>query len=117
VKGPAAQRVDGTTTLDVTLTNTGTAATTDSSLHPRDAAPYLNSDVYRVSLSVDGQGWSAALQTALVALKFGESKAVPVQVTRAAGSVREARVTFTAVSESDPSKTATVTCAVSAGVM
>jgi hypothetical protein len=54
------------------------------------------------------------LQNALVAVKFGESAAVPVLVTRGEGSPAPARVMLTAQSESDPTKTASATCEVSA---
>ena len=47
------------------VTNTGTAAPTDASLHPQDANAYLNNDIYRLSVSVEGQGWSAQLPNAL----------------------------------------------------
>ncbi len=97
-----------------TLTNTGAPAATDPALHPQDAAAYLNNDIYRLSVSVDGQGWTAQLQNALAAVKFGNSKTVPVYVARVQGSAASAKVTLKAQSESDPAKTATATCVVSA---
>ena len=72
------------------------------------------SDIYRLSVSVDRPEWTAALQNALVAVKFGESIAVPVHVTRRATAKAPAKVTVTAVSESDPTKTATVSTVVRA---
>lgn len=93
-----------------TLTNTGSPAATDPSLHPQDAAAYLNHDIYRLSVSADGQGWSAQLQNALAAVKFGDSQLVPVNVTRLPGSASSATVTLKAASESDPTKTATAAC-------
>ena len=60
--------------------------------HPQDAAPYLTSDIYRVSVSIDRPEWSASLQNALVAVKVGESIAVPVHVTRGATRAGESHV-------------------------
>jgi hypothetical protein len=112
---PATLAVAGSSTLNVTLRNTGAAAPSRTpSPHPApEAAPYLLSDIYRVSVSVDRPDWSAALQNALVAVKFGESIAVPVHVTRGATATAPAKVTLVAVSESDPTKTATVSTVVS----
>jgi M6 family metalloprotease-like protein len=100
--------------VNFTLKNTGTAAATDPSLHPRDATAYLNADVYRLSVSVDRPEWSAQLRNALAAVKFGESMSVPVYVTRAPRSAGSATVTLKASSESDPTKAATVKWVVSA---
>jgi M6 family metalloprotease-like protein len=97
-----------------TLTNTGKPAATDASLHPQDASAYLDSDIYRLSVSVEGQGWTAQLRNELAAAKFGESKKVAVYITRTPGSAVSAKVTLEARSESDPSKTAKATCTVSA---
>jgi len=114
VAPPAGQEVLGLyANCTFRLRNTGAAAATDSSLHPQDVTAYLNNDIYRLAVSVDGQGWSAQLQNALAALKFGDSKTVPVYVTRVPGSAASAEVTLKAVSESDPTKTTTATCIVS----
>ena len=97
------------TTCNFTLKNTGAPAAADPSLRPQDAAPYLNSDIYRLSVSVEGKGWSAQLTNALAAVKIGDSETVPVHLTRAPGSAASAKVTLKAVSESDPTKTAKAT--------
>jgi M6 family metalloprotease-like protein len=96
------------------LTNTGKAETTEAALHPQDATPYLNSDIYRLSVSVDGRGWSAQLSDALASAGFGGSIIVPVHTSRLPGGSASAKVTLKAVSESDPTKTATATDVVSA---
>ena len=98
---------DGNTLCEFTLKNTGSAAETKSSLHPQDASEFLSGDVYRLSVSVEGQGFSARLPNALAAVKFGESVAVPLVVVKEPGASGSARVILTAVSESDPSKTST----------
>lgn len=111
---PAAQNVAGRfVSCDFTLKNTGVAETTDPVLHPQDAAAYLDCDIYRLSVSVDGQGWTAQLQNELAAVKFGDSKKVSVYVTRAPGSAPSAAVTLKASSESDPKKITTATFTVS----
>jgi M6 family metalloprotease-like protein len=105
---PAAQELKGLNTdCAFTLTNTGAPAATDSSA-------YFNNDIYRLSVSVDGQGWSAQLRNALAAAKFGDSAPVPVYVARTPGSAASATVTLKAQSESDPAKMAAAACMVSA---
>jgi hypothetical protein len=102
------------TICSFTLTNTGKTETIETSLQPQDATPYLNSDIYRLSVSIDGRGWSAHLSDALAAVQFGGSILVPVYTSRLPGSSASAKVTLKAVSESDPTQTATATCLVSA---
>jgi M6 family metalloprotease-like protein len=89
-----------------TLRNTGTTAATDVGLHPQDTRPYLTNDVYRLSVTAEGQGWSASLPNALATASAGDSAPVTVHVTRGSGA---GSVTLRAVSESDPSKSASVT--------
>jgi len=107
---PANQQVrSGYTECDFTLENTGRAAQTDPNLHWRDFNDYLASDIYRLSVVVEGRGWSAKMLNALAAVKFGDSQSVPVFVSRESGSAASATVTLKAISESDPTKTATAT--------
>ena len=86
------------------LANTGAAA-------PGGAA-HLNYDVYRLSATVTGAGWSAQLSNALAAVKFGGSQTIPLYVRRTAGTAFPATVTLRATSESDATKTATAACTV-----
>jgi hypothetical protein len=79
-----------------TLKNTGT---------PADAAVYLNSDVYRLSVSIEGTGWTAKLLNGLAAVEAGNSKTVTVYISAEEGSSDTATVTLKALSESDPTKT------------
>ena len=74
-----------------TLKNTGTAASVDS-------------DIYRLSLAASGQGWPTEPPNALAALKAGESQTVTIPAGRTGSA------TLKAVSESDPSKSATASC-------
>jgi len=68
----------------------------------------IDADVYRLTVSVEGDGWSAALQNALAGVKFGASQPVQVFIKRDATSAKTATVKLTATSESDPTKTMTV---------
>jgi M6 family metalloprotease-like protein len=91
-------------TCSFPLTNTGQAGT-----------GIFDSDVYRVSASSSDEGWSVTLPNALAAAKAGETVQVPVHVLRdnkADDKSTRTTVTLTARSETDPTKTATGTCAV-----
>jgi hypothetical protein len=82
-------------------------------VHPTDLGAYLNYDVYRLSLSVEGEGWTAQLLNGLAAVEFGGSQQITVYVSQGGGSAPLATVTLRATSESDPSKTATATLQIS----
>jgi hypothetical protein len=115
VAPPAESVLEGAAAeLPFVLRNTGKGAATDPALHPQDAGAYLENDIYRLSVSVAGQGWSAELRNALAAAKFGAAATIPVTVTRGPESSASAKVTLTARSESDPAKTATATVLVKA---
>jgi M6 family metalloprotease-like protein len=96
-----------------TLNNTGKTAAADMASDQATAGARLNSDVYRLSVSIEGKGWTAQLQNGLAALKAGGSQPVTVYVSHGAGSAKSAKVTLRATSESDPSKTAAATIKVS----
>ncbi|HTY61414.1 MAG TPA: peptidase M6 [Acidobacteriota bacterium] len=93
-----------------TLKNTGAPAATDPLPHPQNADDYLSNDIYRLSVTIDGKGWSAKLRNELVAVKFGDSVIVPIVVARDPASAPAATVTLKAVSESDPTKSSTRAC-------
>jgi len=97
------------TPVSFTLKNTGIAAAYEPELHPTDVNAYLNSDVYRLSVSVEGEGWTAQFLNGLAAVEFGGSQQIEVYVSQLDGSVPTATVTLHATSESDPSKSATAT--------
>ncbi len=71
-----------------------------------------HSDVYRLSVSSRGRGWTAQLDNALTTATAGETVTVPVYVLRTPGSAQNTTVTLTARSESDPAATRSLTCAV-----
>jgi hypothetical protein len=106
LKAPAEAQVTGSEgTVTFTLTNIGKAAAVADDTHPSKAASYIDGDVYRLSVSVEGAGWRAGLQNALAALKFGGTQSVQVFIANDADAASTARVTLTATSESDPTKT------------
>jgi M6 family metalloprotease-like protein len=90
------------------LTNTGQAGASDPALHPQDARAHLNADIYRLRVSVAGEGWSAQLQNALVVAEPGQKLPVTAYLTAGDGAAGSAVVTLQATSESDPTKSATV---------
>jgi M6 family metalloprotease-like protein len=102
---------DGLATCRFPVFNTGRAAT-PAGTHPEDVSTYLNGDVYRVSATVDGRGWTVAVPNALTTAEFGRYAQVPVHAKKEGSGSRLANVTLTATSESDPSKKATANCVV-----
>ena len=98
---------DRFTKCTFTLTNTGKPTNTDAALHPQDAAAFLNYDVYRLSVSTDGDANLAQLPNELAAVKFGASRPVEVFLRPRPRQNAQTTITLTAVSESDPTKTAT----------
>jgi M6 family metalloprotease-like protein len=101
-------------TCNFRLRNKGTAAPVPPG-HPEDVTAYADNDVYRLSASASGAGWSAQIFNELAAVKVGTAITVPVRVTPSAGSASSTTVSLTATSESDPTKTATGTCPVVKG--
>ncbi|MEV7013128.1 M6 family metalloprotease domain-containing protein [Streptosporangium sp. NPDC051022] len=99
----------GLSTCRFPLFNTGRGAPAQGQ-HPEDVSAYLDGDVYRLSATVEGRGWTASLPNRLATADFGEQTLVAVNAQRASGGSRLAKVTLTATSESDPSKTARTTC-------
>jgi M6 family metalloprotease-like protein len=89
--------------LNFTITNTGAASRTNS---------LINGDIYRLSVSVEGEGWSAQLLNSLTSVQQGKSEKIPVYISRKGKCSGSAKVSLTARSENDPSKSATSFCIV-----
>ncbi|GAB1822624.1 M6 family metalloprotease domain-containing protein [Herbidospora sp. RD11066] len=100
---------DGMATCKFPLTNTGKTATSTAA-HPEDVSAYTKSDVYRLSTTVNGKGWSVNVPNFLTSAEFGKTVTVPVHAIRAKGGSLLATIKLTATSESDPTKKATATC-------
>ncbi|MEV6964785.1 peptidase M6 [Hamadaea sp. NPDC051192] len=98
-------------TCTFSLANTGSPAGTGAG-HPEDVRAWLTADVFRLSATVTGAGYRVVLPTALASTGFGTSTSVTVNVGATAGAAATGTVTLRASSESDPSKVATATCAV-----
>ena len=110
LEAPANQKVKrANTLLSFTLNNTGSAVALEPNVHPVDVSAYIDSDVYRLIVSVEGEGWTALLLNGLAAVKFGESRSIMVYVSQQDGGNPTATVTLQAVSESDPAKSSTAT--------
>jgi M6 family metalloprotease-like protein len=89
------------------LLNSGVGQAIPDSAHPRRRDAAFGNDVYRLSATVEGEGWSADLTNGLAAMPFGQSGEVPVYLRRTATAAKSAVVVLTARSESDPTKVAT----------
>ncbi|WP_243727433.1 M6 family metalloprotease domain-containing protein [Actinocrispum wychmicini] len=99
-------------TCQFPLTNTGQVKPFTNG-HPEDVSAYVNSDVYRLSATVAGTGWSVQLPSQLATAKDGATVTVPVNVVRSQTGSFAATVTLTAKSESKASATSTATCQLS----
>ena len=100
---------DGVSTCAFPLTNTGKSAPPQGE-HPEDVAKYLNGDVYRLTTTITGKGWTASLPNALATATAGSTIKVPVRAKHAGKAAPIAKITLTATSESDPTKKSTTTC-------
>ncbi|WP_086668801.1 M6 family metalloprotease domain-containing protein [Lentzea kentuckyensis] len=100
---------DGVATCRFPLTNTGRTAPPGGQ-HPEPVDQYLDGDVYRVTAKAEN-GWTVSVPNALATAKFGGRVDVPVHAQRTGGPIMS-KVTLTAVSESNPGKSATATCTV-----
>ena len=87
-----------------TIKNTGEPSVADPTLHHQNTVRWLNNDIYRLSVAVEGEGWSAKLLNGFASLGPGETETVPVFLSREAGSSRKATVTLSVQSEDDQSK-------------
>ena len=98
---------DGWARCRFLLRNSGKAAVAGQ--HPEDVSRYLGSDVYRLSAEARTNGWSVWLPNELASAEFGRIEGATVYAKRESGS-HIGRITLTATSESDPSKSDTATC-------
>ncbi len=102
IKPPTIKKIRGNAGyVFFTVTNTGEPSATDPSLHYQNTSRWLNSEIYRLSVKVEDNGWSAQLINGLISLEPGETAEVPVYQERIKGVSRKAKVTFTVQSECD----------------
>ncbi|WP_026413967.1 M6 family metalloprotease domain-containing protein [Actinomadura oligospora] len=98
-EGPAA---GGWRKCTAVLRNTGTGGT-----------GYTASDVFRLKAATSAKGWTTWLPNSIAAASNGRTTKVEVWAKPGAGADKNAQVSFSAASESDPSKAGTATCHVS----
>jgi len=89
------------------LRNTGRASVAGQ--HPEDVSAYLGADVYRLSATAQSSGWSVRVPNALAVAQAGTTGTATVYAKRESGG-RLGRITLTARSESDPTRSDTATC-------
>ncbi|MET0135347.1 MAG: M6 family metalloprotease domain-containing protein [Kibdelosporangium sp.] len=99
-------------TCQFPLKNTGQAKPFTNG-HPEDVTGYVDADVYRLSATVSGPGWSVQLPSEIVTAKAGSTVNVPVNAVRDATGALAATVRLTAKSESNAAATSTATCQLS----
>ena len=87
-----------------TVKNTGEPSATDPSLHYQNTSRWLQSDIYRLSVTTENKGWSVQLLNALASLEPGETVEVPIYVERGEKVSRRVKVNLRVQSESDPAK-------------
>ncbi|HEY6890531.1 MAG TPA: immune inhibitor A domain-containing protein [Solirubrobacter sp.] len=109
VASPQLGTAEGYTTCTFDLKNTGAMAAVPN-VHPQDASAFLDSDVYRLSATATGTGYSAYLKNQFASAEFGQTASVPVYIEKGTGA---GSITLKAVSESDPTKTASAVCTLS----
>jgi hypothetical protein len=73
----------------------------------KNLSPSFNQDIYRLTATIEGEGWNFTLLNNLISIKSGNSEKVPVFVSHQKVFSGSAKVILTARSESDPSKFAT----------
>jgi M6 family metalloprotease-like protein len=93
--------------LPFILTNSGGISPSLAEVQPAGTTQFFASDLYRLSVSVQGAGWEAGVQNALVTAPVGGSALVPVFVRQGRDAATTALVTLSAQSESDPGQRAT----------
>ena len=117
LSNPVAGTADGFATCTFGLKNTGVAAAIPATAHPTADDSFFGSDIYRLSASATGTGWTAHVRNALATAKFGETVQVPVYIEKATGAAANGNVTLTATSESDPTKTMSASCSTTGGTV
>lgn len=84
-----------------TISNTGEPAATDPSLHYQNISRWLNSDIYRLTVTCESAGHTAQLLNGFISAGPGETAEVPVYIERTGRALGRMKVILTAESESD----------------
>jgi hypothetical protein len=105
VTSPEIKKIDGLTgSASFTVKNTGEPYVSDQALHSQNTVRWLNSDIYRMEVSVEGKGWTAQLLNGLLSLEPGFSESVPVFLSHENNASKRAKVSLAVQSEIDPQK-------------
>ena len=84
------------------LRNADVPVSSPQGIHPSgDIDDYLNNDIYRLGIDVEGEGWDAVILNELVTASTGEEVVIPVYIFNKPGAAASAEITLTAVSESN----------------
>jgi len=84
------------------LKNTGSAGMMREGIHKQDVKENTDADIYRLAVSVDGDGWEAGLLHEIVCIQNGEEVDIPVYYGKSNENAGKASITLRATSESDP---------------
>lgn len=84
------------------LENSGQTAPVDINSHASDPGESVSHDIYRLKVITEGEGWTTAIRSEVVAVKNGETIEIPLFIDKIRKNAGEATVTLIAESESDP---------------
>lgn len=113
---PSAKKIKGDNGYILfTVKNTGEPSATDPSLHHQNTTPWLNSDIYHLSVKCEASGYSVRILNNLISLEPGQTGEVPVWVEHGKGASRKAKVTLMVQSESNPDKKLVLPVVIKAG--
>lgn len=110
---PRERKIKGSSGYAVfTVRNTGEPSSSDPSLHHQNTSRWLNSDIFRLTASCNGDECPVTLLNGFISLLPGETGEVPVYVSFDGQTSRKARISLTVTSESDPAANITGTITV-----
>jgi len=102
VSKPSVRKIKGNNGyVTFTVKNTGESSAADTSMHHQNTLPWLNSDIYRLSVNCEGKGCSASLLNEIISLKPGETGEIPVYVSFDKVTRKE-KISLTVTPESEP---------------
>lgn len=92
--------------------NTGEPSVIDPTLHEQNTSRWLNSDIFRLTVTCREEECMPSLLNGFISLLPGETGEVPVYVSFKGPGSRKARISLTVTSESDPAANITGTITV-----
>ena len=84
------------------IKNTGSAGLMREDIHKQDVKENTDVDVYRLTLTVDGDAWEAGILHEIVCIRNGEEAIIPVYYGKQNENAGKAIITLIATSESNP---------------